>query len=148
MIIGLIAGGFPTMFIPTEYWSNCNWSIAITVFAGFLTFNGILLALGWSAFSKFYEILISTGLGNFLTRNDLLESHLFFIEFAQIILILSACWSGFALVSVLIPFPLIVDQGIMAIAVGLTIWALLNACSVITLINDLVWESAQDIDGN
>ena len=143
LLLGLALGSVVASLLPASYWSDENLGASTTVFSGFLTFDGLLLALGWGAFAKIYEMLGTGWLAVFLKRNKLLGEHLFFVDAVHGILVVSAVSSGVALVTVLLTVPLIVDRIIFAFAIGLSVWSLVKAFSAMRLMNDLVWESAQ-----
>ncbi|WP_139839521.1 hypothetical protein [Oceanibacterium hippocampi] len=142
LFLGLAVGTVVAWYMPESYWWEKKWDIATTVFTGFLAFDGLLLALGWGAFSKIYEILSTGWFAAFLRRHDLLGDHLFFVDAVHAILVLSAVSSGAALVSVLLPLPLWSDRIILAVVVGLSLWSLTKALSAMSMMNDLIWELA------
>jgi len=142
LLVGFAVGGAVAWYMPAVYWSDGNWDVVTTVFTGFLAFDGLLLALGWGAFSKIYEILSTGSFAAFLRRNGLLSEHLFFVDAVHGALVLSAVSSGVALVTVLLPLPLLADRIIMASVVGLSLWSLAKALSAMRMMNDLVWEVA------
>lgn len=142
----LFIGGVASFSIPAEFWSNDRWDISTAVFTGVLAFNGLLLALGWGAFSKIYEILSEGSFAKFLNRNGLLNDHLFFIDFVHVALVVSSLLSGCGLFSVLVEIPLIADRITMAAVIGVTGWALIKTLSAISLMNGLIWDLAHTED--
>src|SRR3712207_1066163 len=73
--LGLGAGG--AYAVEAAFWSTEKWDVAATVYGGLLAFNALLLAVGWSAFSKIYEVISRGRLGEVLLKNKLLDEHLF-----------------------------------------------------------------------
>lgn len=142
LLSGLALGGVVSAHLPASYWLDENWDISTTVFTGFLAFDGLLLALGWGAFAKIYEMLGAGWLSSFLKREKLLGAHLFFVDAVHGILVLSAVSSGVALVSVLLSLPVLADRVILGVVIGMSIWSLIKAFSAMSLMNDLVWEKA------
>lgn len=142
LLLGFAIGGSVAWYMPTAFWADDNWGVATTVFTGFLAFDGLLLALGWGAFSKIYEIMSTGWFAAFLRRNGLLNDHLFFVDAVHSILVLSAVSSGVALVTVLLPIPPLADRVIVAAVIGLSLWSLIKALSAMRMMNDLVWELA------
>lgn len=142
LIVGVGVGGAAAWHMPATYWSDQKWDVATTVYTGFLAFDGLLLALGWGAFSKIYEILSQNWFAAFLRRNDLLNDHLFFIDAVHGMLVLSAVISGVALVTGLLPLPIWTDQVVLACVIASSFWSLTKALSTMKVMNDLVWELA------
>lgn len=142
LLIGLVAGGSAAWQMPSSFWQKEQWEVSTTLYTGFLAFDGLLLALGWGAFSRIYGILSTGWFAAFLRRNDLLEDHLFFIDFTHGVLVASAISSGCGLVVILLPFHTYVDMAIFALTMGSSFWALVKALSAVKLMNDLVWDAA------
>ncbi len=142
LALGLAIGGVAAWFMPAVFWSNENWGVSTTVYSGFLAFNGLLLALGWNAFSKSYEIISTGEFAQFLRRNNLLLEHLFFIDLVHNALVLSVIASGFGLITLMLPLELRYDRIILVAVVGLSFFALTKALSAIRVMNDLIWEKA------
>lgn len=142
-IVCLAAGFAAAFFVPEEFWSNDRWDISTAVFAGLLAFNGLLMAMGWFAFAKIYEIVTGGIIGRLLTRNNLLGLHLAFIDISHVVLISASALSVIGLISVLVSLPTLVDQGLLGACLGFTLYGLARAFSATQMMNDLVWEQAQ-----
>lgn len=138
----LIAGFAAVQFVPVVFWDDRNWGVSTAVFAGLLAFNGLLMSLGWFAFSKIYEILANDRLGQMLTKNQLLGVHLAFIDVSHIVLIIASVLSGVGLVAVLADLPVWVDTTILGACIGFTLYGMARAFSATRMVNDLVWEQA------
>lgn len=142
LLAGLGIGCSVAWFVPAAFWNNANWGASVTVYAGVLAFDGLLLALGWGAFSKIFEILSSGDFAEFIRRNDLLEDHLFYVDFVHFTLMMSAFFAGLGLASVLLPLPLWLDRLILGVAVGVSLWASLKAGGAVKMMGALIWENA------
>jgi len=129
--------------IPEIFWEDNNWSISLTVFSGLLAFNGLLMALGWFAFSKIYEILTNERMGRMIAKHDMLSLHLAFIDITHLVLIAASVSSVLALVLVLTDVPLIFDKAVFGFCLGTTLYGLHRAYSATKMMNDLVWEQSQ-----
>jgi hypothetical protein len=106
-------------------------------------FNGLVLALGWTAFSRIYEVLFRGEFGAYLARNELLNPYLVHINFMHFIKLLAVIFSVIGLLLVLVNgIPLWVDKIILAITAALTVYSLKQAIDAVTAMNDLVWQSA------
>ena len=139
-----LALGFAgAVFVPADFWSNDRWDISTAVFAGLLAFNGLLMAMGWFAFSKIYEIISGEAVGKVLTKHDLLGLHLAFIDISHLVLIASSALSVLGLVTVLTGLPPLADQGILGACLGFTLYGMVRAFSATNMMNELVWEQAQ-----
>lgn len=148
LLLGLLCGAGAAWFIPETFFTDAQWETSTTIYTGFLAFNGLLLALGWSAFSRIYEIMSSGDFSKFLRRNGLLEEHLLFIDIIHLVLVTSSFLSGCALISIVMPLNYKIDIVIFSLVVGFSFWSLVKALSAIRLMNDLVWELAHcDFDG-
>lgn len=138
---GLVAAGI-VWHLPEGLWSAGNRSDLLAIYGGLLAFNGLLLAIGWSAFSRLYELIGSGPFSKFLKRNGLLNFHILFIEIAQTALVLSSLASGFGLFSVWLPFATLSDRFILGIAIMLTCYAILKALQSTRAMNEILWEAA------
>lgn len=135
-------------YVPLEFWTDARWDVSTAVFAGLLAFNGLLLSLGWFAFSKIYEILANDRLGRMLTANNLLGVHLAFIDLSHLVLIAASLLSVCGLMGVLIGVSIWVDQLILGSCIGFTLYGIARAFSATRMMNDLIWEQAHlDRDG-
>jgi len=128
--------------LPATLWDEKNISNALNIYTGLLAFNGLLLAIGWGAYSRLYELIGSGAFSKFLKRNNLLNHHIFFIELSQITLVLSSLASGFGLFSVLLPFNVVVSRVIIGASVALTAYAILKAVEATQAMNQVLWEAA------
>lgn len=142
MVASAVAGYAVAFYLPAEFWSDDKWDVSTAVFAGFLAFNGLLLALGWFAFAKIYETLTGTELGAMLTRHGMLGVHLAFIDVSHFVLVFSSIASVLCLVTVLLPVPLWADRIAIGTSISLTVYGLCRAISATRMMNDLVWEQA------
>jgi TRAP-type uncharacterized transport system fused permease subunit len=51
-------------FMPASFWSEGKRELALAVFSGLLVFNGLILTLGWTAFSRIYDVLLRAEFGH------------------------------------------------------------------------------------
>lgn len=149
IICSVAIGCIASFYMPDTFWSDEQWAVSVTVYGGLLAFNGLLLALGWYAFSKIYEILSDAKIGQVLYKNDLLSDHLAFIDGNHVVLILATIASGVGLLTILMPLKLGVDRIIFVAVISTTLYALYRALSSTKMMSELVWEHAHivDIDG-
>ena len=138
----LTLGFVAAEYVPISFWADGSWDVSTAVFGGMLAFNGLLMSLGWFAFSKIYEILANERLGKMLTENKLLDVHLAFIDVSHIVLIAASCLSVVGLVVILAGMPLWMDEFLFGACLGLTLYGLARAFSATKMMNDLVWEQA------
>jgi hypothetical protein len=114
--------------------------VGLVFFATLVTFNGLLLVLSWSAFTRIYELMSEPKFAHFLRVNGMLSEYVFFvnyIHFAQILALLS---SGVSLTAFLadIANPH-VRAGLFAAPLATLIYALWYAVGAVHLMQDLVW---------
>jgi len=142
LVLGLVIGAAVAWYMPSIFWADERWGVATTVYTGLLAFDGLLLALGWGAFSKIYEILSTGWFAAFLRRNNLLSDHLLYVQIVHATLVVSALSSGCGLLTIFFSLPIWADKIILAGAVGLSLYALIKALSAMSMMNDLIWELA------
>lgn len=139
----LIVGSFVAFSIPNEFWGNKEWGASTATLSGLLAFNGILLALGWFAFAKIYEILSNTAYGEWLARKDLLGAHLLFIQFNHIVMILACVFTGGTLFLLLIEAAIWLDKIMLSLSLGTTLYSFVRAMDSTNTMNSLLWEQAE-----
>ena len=138
-----LAVGFASAsYIPLEFWMDSKWDVSTAVFGGLMAFNGLLMSLGWFAFSKIYEILANDSLGKMLTKYGLLGLHLSFIDITHFVLICASLLSVLGLIATLAGLPIVVDRLLFGGSLGLTLYGLSCAFSATRMMNDLIWEQA------
>lgn len=139
----LAVGSGAGYIVPDEFWQNARWDISTAVFAGILTFNGLVLALGWGAFSRIYDVILRGNFGAYLANNNLLNDYLVHINFIHLFQILSICASAVGLVFVLVDsVPLWLDRVVFGATVALTAYGIKQSVDAVTAMNDLVWLSS------
>ena len=148
---GAIAvGAIAAMAIPSIFWANDKWDISTAVYGAILAFNGLLLAIGWGAFSKIYEIIGEGEYAEFLRRHNILDIHIFFVEVVHLALAAAAIASALALIFLMFDLPLWIDRVVFSFLVGLSINSLAEAFRANGMMHDLIWEKAQALkpEGN
>jgi hypothetical protein len=144
ILVLCFGGGVSLVAItPSDFWMDDNRIAAISVYSGLLAFNGLLLSLGWFAFSKIYEIITNDRLGRMLSQHSILEHHLGFIDITHMTLIASAVMALIGLTTTMAVFPSILDKAILATCVATTCYSLARAFSATKMMNDLVWEQSE-----
>lgn len=142
-ILGSVAiGAFAAWRMPAAFWDDTQWGVSATAFGGILAFNGLLLALGWSSFSKIYEIILAEPIGPILRKHGLLDGHLAFIDANHFVLVVAALFSGAAMVTTLALLPVAADRVMFGLAVAGTLYSLVRALASIKMMNELIWERA------
>jgi uncharacterized protein (DUF2062 family) len=129
--------------LPSKLWSGDARSDLLAIYGGLLAFNGLLLAIGWSAFSRLYELIGSGPFSAFLKRNEILKYHILFIELAQLALVSSSLTSGFGLFSAWLPFLDWLDRTILGMSITLTAYAVFKAWESTQAMNELLWEASE-----
>lgn len=130
-------------FVPNDFWSDARWDISTAVYSGLLTFSGLILALGWSAFSRIYETLFRGDFGSYLYEKNLLSDYLVHISFMHVAQVLSVVFCGVGLVSVLFDgLWSWLDRSILAAAIASMTYGLKQSLDAVTMMNDLAWNAA------
>jgi hypothetical protein len=145
LLISLGLGAAAAYFVPggaQGFWADSNWGTSATVIGGVLAFNGILLAVGWSAFAKIYDVIGSPDFSAFLKRHDMLDTHIMFVDAVHFSLAAAALISFAALIGLLLPLPELADRGLFALMVGSCVNSIAEAFSATAMMNDLIWDKA------
>jgi len=130
-------------FVLPGFWGTAKIEVTVAVYGGLLTFTGLLLALGWSAFSRMYETLFRAEFGAYLQEKGLLNSYIVHIGYMHFVQILSILFAGAGLVcSLLAHLPTQIYQWIFALTIGFTIYAIMQAIDAVSAMNDLAWQCA------
>lgn len=143
MIVCIGIGSAVGYLVPADFWSDARWDVSTAVYGGLLTFSGLILALGWSAFSRIYETLFRGDFGGYLHEKGLLNDYLVHTSFMHFAQVLSVVFCGVGLVSVLADGAWHwVDRAILAVAVASIAYDLKQALDAVSMMNDLAWNSA------
>jgi hypothetical protein len=135
--------GAVAYFVPPSFWSSEKRELAVAFYAGVLTFNGLTLALGWAAFSRMYDVLLRAEFGKYLMKNNLLNDYILHISYMHVFEVVAVVASANGLVSVLLPnIPLWLARLIFAGCLMWTAYAVKQAITAVTAMNDLVWQAA------
>lgn len=141
--ISLVLGSVVAILLPVSFFTDAGWDVSTAVYAGLLAFNGLLMSLGWFAFSRIQEIISGDSIGPMLARHDLLGHHLSFIDLSHLTLIMSCCLSGAGLVSIPFRLPILADQALFGATLGFTLYSMYRSYSATNMANDLLWEQSQ-----
>jgi hypothetical protein len=143
LILCACVAGTVAYFIPGSFWTPEKRELSVAFYAGVLTFNGLTLALGWTAFSRIYDVLLRGDFGKYLMKNSLLNGYILHITFMHVFEIVAVVATAIGLVSVLLPnVPLWLDQLIFASCLASTAYAVKQAITAVGAMNDLVWQAA------
>ncbi len=130
-------------FMPATFWSEGKRELAVAFYSAVLVFNGLILTLGWTAFSRIYDVLLRADFGRYLMKNNLLNDYILQIEFMHMGQIGAVIASGAALIAVLLDkVPLLAQRIIFGLAFMFTAYAIKQAVSAVTAMNNLVWQAA------
>lgn len=138
-----VTAGVIACIAPAEFWSEAKRELSVAVYVGLLTFNGLILALGWTAFGRIYDVLLRGDFGKYLMRNNLLNNYILQITYMHIFQIGAVITSAVGLIAVLLDaIPLVVSRILFGTALLFTMYAIKQAIDAVTAMNDLVWQSA------
>jgi hypothetical protein len=133
IIISAMLGALAARYLPPEFWSWERIDAAVGAMSGLLTFNGIVLALCWSAFGKVYEIV---GAGAFCT-------HLSFVRWCHLAQVLAIMFTAFALASLWMPLDLWFKKAAVGAAIGFSIYAVRQGYATSEVMQDLIWRKSE-----
>jgi hypothetical protein len=129
--------------VPNQFWSESKRELAVGVFVGLLTFNGLILVLGWTAFGRIYDVLLRGEFSKYLMRNKMLNAYILHITFMHIFQIAAVAATGGGLIVLLFDgVPLIVSRIIFGMVLLFTMYAIKQAIDAVTMMNDIIWQSA------
>lgn len=136
-------GCIAAYFVPESFFVDDNWDISTAVYGAILTFNGLILALSWQAFSRIQASICTPGFSDFLSRKGLLEGYFFLIDYIQLAQVAAIAAAAAGLISVLVPsLWLVTDKAILALALASSGYAMRQGMGAVTLMHDLVWAHA------
>lgn len=129
--------------LPKSFWDGSQLSITVSAMSGLLTFNGIILALCWSAFGKIYEIIGAGGFCAHLRKHNLLNAYLHFVGWCQICQIIAICSSAFALFALWLPLKVWAMQIAVGSSIAASAYALRQGVATSTAMQDLIWRKSE-----
>lgn len=129
--------------VPVSFWADEHWGISTAVYSGLLTFNGLILALGWTAFGRIYDILTRGDFGKYLMNTRLLNPYIVHMTYMHIFQIVAIVVSGLGLVEILVEgTPAWLDRIVFAATIAFTAYSIKQAVGAVTAMNDLIWQAA------
>ncbi|TXH39270.1 MAG: hypothetical protein E6Q98_01055 [Rhodospirillaceae bacterium] len=141
--VTLLIGFGAAWLIPAVFWGQTNWGVSVAVYTGILTLNGLILALGWTAFGRIYDILFKKEFVAFLTKHDQLNPYLVHINFMHFVQIAAVLVSGGGLLLALFDDVHVTGQRVaFAFVISITIYAIKQAVDAVSAMNDLIWQAA------
>lgn len=142
-ILAAIALGTSVVwFVPESFWSKGERATVISIFSAMVTFNGILLALCWSAFGKVYEIIGSGAFAAHLRKHNLLNHYLVFVGYCHFSQVLAISMTALAIFSLWLPFAPWFVRSIFVAAIASTAYAVRQGVATSTVMQDLIWEKS------
>ncbi len=134
------AGGAVAYYMPASFWATANQSTALTALGAILTFNGLILALCWSAFSKIYEIIGSGSFCAFLRAKKLLSQYFVAVEYTHLTQIAAILTAMLAIATDLLPFTTLSARIALGVSISCTLYAVKQSYSASTTMHDLIWQ--------
>ena len=135
-------------YMPEGFWKNTNQSVAVVVYVGILTINGLILALSWSTFARIHECITADDFCAYLMENELLGDYVVYIGYVHAVQIIAIITSGAGLMVLLYSLPLLVERITFAAMLALSIYAIKQAANSVTVMHDLIWDKATFDRGN
>lgn len=148
MILSIGSGAWLVLELPASFWDGSKLDVAETVLSGLLTFNGIILALCWSAFGKIYEIVGAGAFCAHLRKHNLLNHYLHFVGWCHAAQVAAICSSAFALFALWLPLNVWAVKFAVGLSLATSAYAVKQGISTSTAMQDLIWrKSAFDESG-
>lgn len=130
-------------YLPATFWDGTQRDTAVSVLSGILTFNGIVLALCWSAFGKVYEIIGATAFCAHLRKHNLLSHYLVFVGYCHAAQVLAISFTAFALFAMWLPLETWFVKCVLAASVAATAYAVRQGVATSSVMQDLIWSKAE-----
>ena len=143
MIASAGSAGWLVYELPATFWDGTKLDVAISVLSGLLTFNGIILALCWSAFGKIYEIIGAGAFCAHLRKHNILNHYLHFVSWCHAAQVAAICSSAFALFALWLPFQVWVMQCAVGFATATSAYAVIQGISTSSAMQDLIWRKSE-----
>ena len=142
-ILGSAAlGGVAAYNMPALFWTQDKLDAAGGAIGGLLTFNGIVLALCWSAFGKIYEIVGAGAFCAHLRKHKLLNHFLMAVTWCHAAQILAIMCTAFALATLWLPFQPWFDRVALGAAIATSIYAVRQGFATSQIMQDLIWRKS------
>jgi hypothetical protein len=137
----LLVGVGAAYRIPVDFWDAKAFDVSVPVYVGILTFNGLMLALSWGAFSRIYDSLGEPGFRGFLRKYNLMSPYIVYVEYVNItqIVAIGFSFSGMIILLFKLSDP-IYNQIMFALMVASSIYAMKQASAAVTIMHDLAWQ--------
>lgn len=136
--VGVAATSF--IMVPKAFWEPSNAGNAIMTYGGLLTFSGILLAVGWSSFSKVFEVLGRGNMSRMLKEKGILDVHFMYVSISNLLLIAFAIICAVGLVSLSIGKDIVLDRIILALMCGTGLMAITATFNMNNFLQRLIWD--------
>jgi len=147
-VLGLCAGAgyLVASRAPHSLFTENNWQTLTGVYAGALTFNGIALALTWTAIGKVYDTITRGEFARFLRVAGSLEQYQFYIQFMHLIQIFAAVASVAGLFATFADVSELIERIALGTVAGATLYSIKWAGGSVRLVRDLT-ERQVEFDG-
>jgi len=137
-----VVGATISLLLPDNFWDGSKLAVSVAVLSGLLTFNGIILALCWSAFGKIYEIIGAGAFAAHLRKHELLNHYLLFVGYCHAAQILAISATGLAILTLWLPFKVWAMQAAVGASIASSFYALRQGVATSTAMQDLIWKKA------
>lgn len=137
------AGAAIVLNLPKNFWDGTKLDVTVSAISGLLTFNGIILALCWSAFGKVYEII---GAGRFcehLRAHNLLGHYLLFVGYCHAAQVIAILFSAFSIFALWLPLSGWFVKTSIAAAIASSFYAVRQGVATSTVMQDLIWQKSE-----
>ena len=143
LIGSLAVSAWLVVELPPDFWDGSKRAETLAVLASILTFNGIILALCWSAFGKIYEIVGAGSFCQHLRKHNLLNHYLHFVGWCHAAQIAAICATAFAMFALWLPLQGWVIQVAVGLSVATSAYAVRQGVSTSSAMQDLIWKKSE-----
>jgi hypothetical protein len=116
---------------------DTHWGTLAAVYAGVLTFNGIALALTWTAIGKVYDTITRGEFAAFLRAAGSIQQYQFYIQFMHLIQIFAAVASVLGLFVTFAELPELVGRIAFGTVAAATLYSIKWAAGSVRIVRDL-----------
>lgn len=139
LLVGLVAASR----MPVTFWGHEHEDVAVGVYVGMLTLDGLVLALSWSAFARIHDCIGDGEFCAYLYKNGVLNDYIVVIDYIHYAQLVSIIASAAGLLTWLYgPTDPAYNRIAFAVMVATSIYAIKSASGAVSAMHDLIWQKS------
>lgn len=129
--------------IPYSFWRDERLDVAVVVYIGILTLNGLILTLSWNAFSRIYEMIGAPGFASYLLTKKIMNRYIVYIGYVHSAQLAAIITSAAGLLMLLCSIEnTLYNRIAFAVMVAASCYAIVTAARAVEVVHDLIWQKA------